>query len=121
MNRRLAPDAGHQLTDERFNEVLTVIERCAALPVLERMIVRPTGRPRTTMTVKGLFFALQAVASLPHHRMYVLDGARLLNGLTPSQRQQLDIAWPSKPDHMYRRLYRLFDTIARLLEAERTK
>jgi hypothetical protein len=111
MRAPLSTSDGRSMTRDEFEDTLTLIERSGVVPVVEGLLLKRTGRPRT-LTVKSIFFSLQAVAIQRHHRMHIIEAARVLNSLTDGQRMRLGLNRGWDADQTYDRLDRLFNAIA---------
>src|SRR3989442_24520 len=83
-------DPGAPPTSSEFTHALRIVDVSGVLPVVKRALDRPTGRPRT-LTVRGMFVAMQVNGLRQHHAAHLVQIAQVLSSMTSEQRASLGI------------------------------
>jgi hypothetical protein len=106
---------GRATSDTDLQIALRLVRRSGVLGTLSPPLEVEVGRPRTISLV-GFFVGAQLNALARHHRGHLVEIARVLNALTPAQRERLGLRnWD--PAQTYDRIDRLFVRLCDVLEA----
>ncbi|HEV8065114.1 MAG TPA: hypothetical protein VGP46_09790, partial [Acidimicrobiales bacterium] len=105
---------GRATTPEEFSIARQVIGRSRLVPALSPLLDSDKGRPRH-LSLEGLLVAMQVNALHRHHQGHIIEVARILNAMTPEQREVLGITrWDAA--EAYPRVDWLFGRLCRVLE-----
>ena len=105
---------GRPPTRAEFATARRVVLESAVLGPLRSLVDSRTGRPRS-LSVEAFLVAAQLNALRRGHAAKVVDIARTLNSLSPSQLESLGVRnWA--PQHSYQRTDRLFNKLAKALD-----
>ena len=117
MTRRAPLDVtGRPTSATEFAQAIRVVDRSQIVPALIPYVEAQVGRP-CTFTLRGLLVVMVINGARRHHVAHLVELARIVNGLTESQRTTLGFT-KHDPAQTYDRVDRLYLRLCRVLEAE---